>query len=349
MTGNMGYVGPVVTAHLRRVFPDAELWGFDTGLFAACLTGTTVLPEYVLDRQCFGDVRRLPPSVLEGVDAIVHLAAVSNDPIGNRYERVTDAVNHVATRNLAGAARAAGVRSFVFASSCSMYGAAASSARSEESPLDPLTAYARSKVLAERDLCELATDGFTVTALRFATACGMSPRLRLDLVLNDFVACAVSRQPITVLSDGTPWRPLVDVQDMARAIEWALGRQAATDRPFLAVNVGRSACNYQVRDLAHAVAGAVPGTVVSINAAAPSDPRSYRVDFGLFERLAPDHQPRVALDGSIRNLIAGLGAMGFCDREFRRSGLMRLNHLDRLRGDGLLDDALRWTARAGTA
>ena len=343
ITGNMGYVGPVVVSHLRARFPAAELWGYDACFFGSCLAGADRLPEAMLDRQIFGDVRDFDPAILEGVDGIVHLAAISNDPISNIYEKVTYDINHVASVNLARLAREAGVGSFVFASSCSIYGFAASGQRTEEAELNPLTPYAKSKVLAEQELTELATDNFCVTCLRFSTACGMSPRLRLDLVLNDFVACAVAGDPITVLSDGTPWRPLINVADMARAIEWALGRkvQGGQDQA-LSINIGCDEWNYQVRDLANAVAETVAGGSVSINENAQPDRRSYRVAFDRYRNMAPEHQPQVDLHGAVQELVAGLAAMGFSDRKFRNSGLMRVNHLTMLREKGYLNDDLRW-------
>lgn len=341
VTGNMGYVGPVVVEHLRAAFPDAILEGFDAGFFAPCLTGSHLLPEVALDRQHFGDVRSFDADLLRGVDAVVHLAAISNDPISNQLEEVTYAINHVATVELAKAARAAGVSSFVFASSCSMYGFAAEGDRTESSELNPLTPYAKSKVLAERDLGELGTDDFQISCLRFSTACGMSPRLRLDLVLNDFAACAHVGKPVTVLSDGTPWRPLINVKDMARAIEWAIRRDR--DRAFLAVNVGTAGWNYQVKELAEAAARHAENGSVSINTDAPPDKRSYRVDFALYKSLAPEHQPTMDLDSSIVELMEGLGRMGFKDAEFHNSGLMRINHLNMLRDRGLLDEQLHWT------
>lgn len=224
-----------------------------------------------------------------------------------------------------------------------MYGTADDSARSESSPLNPLTAYARSKVYTERDLERLASKDFQVTSLRFSTACGWSDRLRLDLVLNDFVAGAVASGQISILSDGSPWRPLIDVKDMARAIDWAIARDTIKAPDFLAVNVGSDRGNYQVKELAEGVAKAIPGTRVSVNKDAQPDKRSYRVDFGLYKKLAPDHQPIVGLDQSIRELQAGLIAIGFEDPEFRSSKFMRLNILMELRKKGLLNDKLEWT------
>ena len=247
ITGPMGYVGPILARHLRATFPDAELIGFDSGYFAHNLTGTLRLPETLLDRLHFGDIRNFPPDLLDGVDAVVHLAAISNDPMGKEFEAVTEAINEKASIALAQMAQERGVGTFVFASSCSIYGAAEGSPRREADPLNPLTAYARSKVAMENALRSSNAGQMTVTCLRFATACGMSDRLRLDLVLNDFVASALATGEITVLSDGTPWRPLIDVADMARAIEWAIGRAAENGGRFLVVNAGNQAANYQVR------------------------------------------------------------------------------------------------------
>ena len=344
ITGNMGYVGPGVVQHLRRTFPTAELIGYDLGFFAQCLTGPDRLPESRLDRQVFGDVRQVPDALLAGVTAVVHLAAISNDPMGNLYEDVTMAINHRAGIELARQAKAAGVRSFVFASSCSIYGEGGNEAKTEASDLNPLTAYARSKVASERDLAPLATDDFVVTCLRFATACGWSDRLRLDLVLNDFVASAVATQEISILSDGMPWRPLIHVRDMARAIEWALGRPASHGGSFLAINTGSDEWNYRVLALAGAVAEALPGTQVSVNPSAAPDRRSYRVDFSRYRALAPDHQPRHTLAATIAELREQLLAIGFRDAAFRTSRLMRLRTLAALREQGELAEDLTWAA-----
>ncbi len=343
VTGNQGYVGPVLGRHLRRVMPEAQLIGFDTGYFALCTTGARVWPERVYDAQINGDARDIDASLLEGVDAVVALAAISNDPMGATYEAATDAVNRGASLRLAALAASAGVRHFAFASSCSVYGFAPGEARKESDPLNPQTAYARSKIETERALAAMDLKGMTTTCLRFATACGMSDRLRLDLVLNDFVASAVAARRITVLSDGSPWRPLIDVADMARAIEWAIARPDRDGGPLLKVNVGADAWNYQVRDLAHAVAEAVPGVEVDINQAALPDTRSYKVDFSLYRELAPQHQPQMTLAASIDTLKRGLESMGFLDAEFRSSRYMRLKMLEAHRSAGRLDADLRWT------
>ena len=343
ITGNMGYVGPIVARHLRRRYPQCYLIGYDSAFFAHCLTGASTLPERLINEQHFGDVREFPPQLLRGVNAVVQLAAVSNDPMGNRFEQVTEDINFRASLMIAQAAKAAGVSHYVFASSCSVYGSAGSSARTEKDEVNPLTAYARSKIGTELALRDANLEGMTVSCLRFATACGMSPRLRLDLVLNDFVACAIATRKITVLSDGTPWRPLIDVEDMARAIDWAITRQSSNGGTFLVVNAGSNVWNYQVKDLAEAVAKAVPGTELSINTEAPPDKRSYRVDFSLFKSLAPGHAPQLTLAKSIEGLREGLTQIGFADANFRNSQNMRLKVLEAHIADRRLMQDLRWT------
>lgn len=342
MVGNMGYVGPVLTRHLRRAYPRAELIGFDAGLFAHCLIGSAPLPEVYLDRQVFGDVRHIDKNLFEGVDAVVNLAAISNDPMGNRFEEATLAINYKAAVELAATAKQAGVRSYVFASSCSVYGSAEEGAKQESSKLDPLTAYARSKVMAEKELIPMADERFTITCLRFATACGMSDRLRLDLVLNDFVAGAFTQKKIVVMSDGTPWRPLINVKDMARAIDWAIGRSAPKTGAGLIVNVGSNEWNCQVRDLAHAVAAAIPGVEVSINTNAQPDRRSYRVSYDLFKELAPAFQPLSDLKSTILEIKEGLEHADFRNPAYRDSQFMRLNVIRKFREEGILNDKLEF-------
>jgi nucleoside-diphosphate-sugar epimerase len=188
----------------------------------------------------------------------------------------------------------------------------------------------------------MADSGMIITALRFSTACGWSDRIRLDLVLNDFVAGAIASREITVLSDGSPWRPLIDVKDMARSMEWALTRDPAQGGNYLAVNVGTQEWNYQVRDLAEAVARAVPGTRVSINKDAPPDKRSYRVDFSLYKSLAPKHQPQVSLEQAIDEIKTGLQSMVFSDANFRASQFMRLKVIEKHIEEKRLSEQLRW-------
>ncbi|HNI67729.1 MAG TPA: SDR family oxidoreductase [Nitrospira sp.] len=342
ITGNMGYIGPTVVQRLRTSYPTATIVGLDMGYFAACLTAANYLPECRVDEQMFVDVRSVSKEMLQGVDAVVYLAAISNDPMGASFEAITLDVNHRAAVAIAQLAREAGAGSFVFASSCSVYGFAEGRAKTEESAVNPLTAYAKSKVGAEQDLAALARSNFAVTCLRFATACGMSERLRLDLVLNDFVASAITAKKIMILSDGTPWRPLIHIKDMARAIDWGVQRKSSGGGEFLAVNAGSDGWNYQVRDLAAAVSKAIPNVEISINPNAQPDKRSYRVSFEKFRNLAPQYQPEIDLHAAIDDLRQGLQAMGFADQEFRNSHLIRLNVLKDLKARGCLGEDLRW-------
>jgi nucleoside-diphosphate-sugar epimerase len=263
--------------------------------------------------------------------------------MGNKFEKVTFDINYLASIELAKKAKEVGVKTFVYASSCSMYGSADDGPRTEGSTLNPLTAYAKSKIFTERDLEKLADKEFKVTSLRFSTACGMSERLRLDLVLNDFVAGSVASKKITILSDGTPWRPLINIKDMARAIDWAIIREVADGGEFLAVNVGSNEWNYQVKDLSEAVATVIPDVEISINKNAQPDKRSYKVSFDLFKKIAADYQPQVDLISSIRELKEGLEAMNFNNPDFRNSKFMRLSVLADLRNKGLLNEGLEWS------
>jgi len=342
ITGNMGYVGPILVRQLRDTYPEGTLIGLDMGYFGNCLSSTGILPECRVNHQYFADVRSFPEELLSGVDAIVYLAALSNDPLGLTFEKATLDINYRACVRLATKAKEAGVKSFVFASSCSVYGYAEDGFRTEDSPVNPITAYAKSKVWTERDIAPLADVRFKVTCLRFATACGMSDRLRLDLVLNDFVAGAVTSKKISILSDGKPWRPLIHVKDMARAIDWAVQRDPQQGGSFLSVNVGSDQWNYQVKDLAEVVAQVIPGVEVCINKNAQPDKRSYRVAFEKFNRLAPGYTPRVDLIGAIAELRDGLSAIDFKDENFRYSNFIRLNVLRGLTKKGLLTDDLGW-------
>lgn len=349
VTGNMGYVGPLVLRRLRESYPGAILIGYDMGYFAHCLTGVPRLPETRADVQYFGDIRQVPEEILQGVDGVVHLCAISNDPMGALYEDVTLTINHRASIDLAQKAKRVGVKKFVFASSCSVYGFAEGGPRREEDELNPLTAYAKSKVATERDLALVASETFTATCLRFSTACGMSDRVRLDLVLNDFVAGALASKRINILSDGTPWRPLIHVKDMARAIDWALQRNHRDGGSCLTLNVGSDYWNYQVKDLAAAVAKLIPGVEVSINKDAQPDKRSYRVNFDKFTKLAQGFLPAVDLSNAVVDLRDGLTTMKFQDPQFRTGEFMRLVTLKRLRENGHLTDNLEWTDRANAS
>jgi nucleoside-diphosphate-sugar epimerase len=345
IAGNLGYIGPSVTAQLRSTFPGAELIGFDIGYFTHSLTNPYYFPEVMLDSQVFGDIRKFPEALLRDVDAVLDLAAISNDPMGKKYEEVTMEVNYRAAVNLARLCKRNGVKKFVYASSCSMYGAASEYPKKEGDELNPLTAYARSKVAAEKEMEPMADGDFIVTCLRFATACGFTNRLRLDLVLNDFVAGALVNREIGILSDGTPWRPMINTKDMARAFEWGVLRDKEQGGEFLAVNTGSNEWNNQIAPLAEAVAAQIPGVKVSVNKDAAPDKRSYRVNFDLYKSLAPDHQPIWDLESTITEIRDNLLEMNFNDPNFRESKLIRLHVLNYLEKHGMINSNLEWNRR----
>lgn len=342
ITGNMGYVGTEVVKYLRAKKLASYIVGLDTGFFADCLTNIGPVSDVFVDKQLMFDVRDISYEMISGYDAIVHLAAISNDPMGKEFEAVTDEINRQAPLKLAEIAAKAGVKNFVFASSCSMYGASSGGARKESDPTNPLTAYARSKIGFEEDAKQANLENMTFTSLRFSTACGMSGRLRLDLVLNDFVATALETGTVKILSDGTPWRPLIDVEDMARAISWAIARSPASGGQWLAVNVGKSSNNYQVRHIAEVVAKIVPKTTISLNKDAQPDARSYQVDFSKFETLAPNYVPQVSLEESIEKLASSISKLKSINQFPSTNKLIRLSQLRTFRSAKFLSDDLRW-------
>ena len=342
VTGNTGYIGPVLGEKLRQSYNNLKLIGFDIGFFAHCLTGVSASPDLNYDIQHYGDIRKIDENIFHDVDIVIHLAAISNDPMGNNFASVTEEINSKASENVAEIAKKSGVKKFIFASSCSMYGTADSGAKKESDSLNPLTEYAKSKVYMEKVIEKLSDNNFQGTCLRYSTACGMTPRLRLDLVLNDFVASALTTGRIEILSDGSPWRPLIDVKDMVKAIQWAVERGNNQGGNFVAVNVGRNEWNYQVSDVANKVSQRIPNIKIDVNTKAAPDKRSYRVDFSLYESLAPNHLPQVDLDQSIDELADGLKRMNFKNQNFRTSEMMRLKVLQNLQDKKLLDKNLYW-------
>jgi len=342
ITGHLGYIGPIMV----QFFKNAGHWvcGLDTGYFRDCIgRGSAVVAP---DREILKDIRDVLPEDLEGIDVVVHLAALSNDPMGALNPALTFDINHAACIRLAGAAKQAGVSRFLFASSCSIYGAAGNSGTplDETAVFNPVSAYAASKVKTEEDLLKLADDGFSPVFLRNATAFGVSPRLRFDLVLNNLLAWARITGTIRVMSDGTPWRPLVHIEDMSRA---AL---AAAEAPgevvhAQAFNIGREDGNYQVRDIAEIVARQTPGAKMEITGQNGGDPRSYRVDFGKAQRCLPGFNPQWTLEMGCEELDRWLVDRKLSEQEFQSRFYIRLKQLQHLMSEGIVNADLRYAKR----
>jgi len=337
ITGHLGYIGSPLIKFLKQNYPNCKLIGFDTGYFSSDNLSTP--PEILLDKEYIGDIRTIDENILKEIDTIIHLAAISNDPISNQFENITYDINYLASINLAKKSKLHGVKNFIFASSCSIYGFDDSGDVNEKSNINPLTPYAKSKRLTEQDLEKLVDGNFKVTCLRFATACGMSDRLRLDLVLNDFVASAYVNNKIEILSDGTPWRPLINVKDMARAILWAINREGDD---YLVINVGSNEWNYQVKELAKLIQIHMPQIEIIINENASPDKRSYKVNFDKFAKLAPKYAPKIDINQTILELIQGLKDFNFNNLEFRKSNLIRLNKINWLKENNLINNNLNW-------
>jgi nucleoside-diphosphate-sugar epimerase len=337
LTGSSGYVGAVARGVLEE--NGHEVIGLDTGLYDDCDLSPLPAPPSPERKR---DIRDVTASDVEGVDAVVHLAALSNDPLGEFDERLTFAINHEATIRLAELARTAGVERFVFASSCSMYGASGSTAPVDETaPLAPLTAYAVSKVQAEHSLAQLAGDDFSPVFLRFATAYGVSPRLRLDIVLNNLVGSAVARGAVLLQSDGMAWRPLIHVHDMARACMAAL--EAPREQVHVeAFNTGDQGANYLIHDLAVMVADVVDRAEVTFAEGAGTDPRSYKVDFSKIRSALPAFACRWDARRGVEELAAAYRAAAMDDDLFTGDRFTRLARLRSLLADHRLDGDLRW-------
>lgn len=342
VTGSRGYIGSILMPTVGAAGHDVT--GVDTELYAGCDfgEGADTYPVF------HADVRDLTSADLACYDAVLHFAALSNDPLGDLSESLTYDINRDATVRLARAARDAGVRRFVFASSCSMYGASTSDDLLDESaPLRPLTAYAVSKVEAEEQILALSTDEFGVVSMRNATVYGASPRLRLDIVLNNLAGSAVATGEVKLLSAGTSWRPLIHVRDLARAAV------AMLEAPHelvagAAINVGADEQNYLVRDLAEVLAE-VSGCAVVIADSASPDPRSYRVDFGLFARLFPSFRFEWDARSGAQELITAYRRLGMTVDVFEGRRYVRLRQLRHLLDTGALSADLRWSAQVAGA
>lgn len=333
VTGHQGYLGGVLLPLLLEA--GHEVAGLDSGLFAAC-TYAGPAPEVPGIRR---DVRDALAADLEGFDAVVHLAGLSNDPLGELDPALTFEINHAGTVRLARLAKAAGVGRFVFASSCSNYGAGGEGLLDETGPLRPVTPYGSSKVLAERDLAALGDESFSPVFLRLATVYGAAPRIRFDLVVNNLVAWAFATGRVLLKSDGSPWRPLLHARDAAQAFLAALEapREAVHGEAF---NVGREGENFRVREIAAVVAEVVPGAVVELSHGAGPDVRTYRVGFSKIARALP-FSPRWTLRAGVEELYRLYRDRGLGAEEFEGPRYSRLPYLRGLLAAGSVDAALR--------
>jgi nucleoside-diphosphate-sugar epimerase len=335
VTGHDGYIGRVLVPLFQRA--GHEVVGLDSFLFEGCTLGSEP-PDIPALRT---DLRDLDPRTIKGFEAVVHLAAISNDPLGDLDPAITYEVNHTASVGLARAAKEAGASRFLFSSSCSLYGASGGDAMlTEQATFKPITPYGESKVLVERDVSPLADDDFSPTFLRNATAYGASPRLRADVVVYNLVGHAVSAGEVLIISDGTPWRPLVHVEDIARAFLAILEapRDAVHDEAF---NVGRNEENYRIREVAEMVAEAIIGSRVTFAEGAEPDLRTYRVDFSKIAERIPTFRPRWTVRGGIEQLARAYREHHLTSEEFLGPRFTRLERIKERLHEGSLDAELR--------
>jgi nucleoside-diphosphate-sugar epimerase len=335
ITGSNGYIGSIMAPWFQN--QDYDVVGLDTGYFAPC----TLVPDAARVPTIDKDIREVTARDLSGYDAVIHLAALSNDPIGNLNEAWTCEINGQGTIRLAAAAKQAGVPRFLFSSSCIMYGMSEAAVVDETAPLAPQTEYARSKADAEAALARLADDRFSPTFCRNGTIYGLSPRMRFDTVLNNLMGHGFTTGRIIIHSDGTPWRPVVHVQDVARAFQAVL--EAPRERVHnQAFNTGADNLNHQIRELGQIVAETLPGCQLSIVPQPGADQRTYKADFSKFRRTFPDFTFRWTARDGARELRDAFEASGLTHDQFTDKRFTRLSWLRHLLDSGLVDDGLRW-------
>jgi nucleoside-diphosphate-sugar epimerase len=335
VTGHKGYIGTVLVPLLLQ--HGHQVTGLDSDLYRRCTFGAEMKPI----PEIIKDIRDVEVSELAGFDAILHLAALSNDPLGNINPQLTYEINHVASVRLAKLARQAGVSRFIFSSSCSTYGSAGDDLLTEEAAFNPITPYGHSKVLVEQDVAKLADDHFSPIFLRNATAYGVSPRLRFDIVLNNLVAWAYTTGLVFLKSDGTPWRPIVHIADISLAFLTVL--EAPPEKIHnQAFNVGRNSENYRVSELAEIVRDTVPGCRIEYAADAGPDKRNYRVDFSKFAKSFPEYKPNWDAHKGAQELYAAYQKVGLKLDEFEGPRFKRVDHIKQLLNEGCLDINLRW-------
>jgi nucleoside-diphosphate-sugar epimerase len=336
LTGHNGYIGAVMGPMLLAA--GHEVVGLDSDFFEACTFGDPA-PDIPRIRN---DIRDVQAADLDGFDAIAHLAGLSNDPLGDLAPALTYEINHAASVRLAMLAKEVGISRYLFSSSCSTYGAAGEDMLDETAAFNPVTPYGHSKVLVEQDVAKLADSSFSPTFLRNATAYGVSPRLRFDLVLNNLVAWALTTGRVYIKSDGTPWRPIVHIEDIARAFIAALEapRDLIHNQAF---NVGRTEDNYQIRDLAEIVRETVPDCRIDYAPDAGPDKRTYSVNFSKIARVLPEFNPQWDARRGARQLYEAYQKVGLGPEDFEGPRYKRIDHIKRLLGSGQLDATMRWS------